>query len=52
MAKRTVLWCTYKRIHGYNRGKKKKVVYKKQNPNNNKKSKLSQRFQAWVIKRY
>lgn len=57
MAKRIALWYTYKRIHGYNEKKKKKIGYKKyppptkQNPNNNKESKKSLKFQAWATRR-
>lgn len=34
MAKRIALWYTYKRIHGYNEKKKKKIGYKKYPPPN------------------
>ena len=44
-------WCIYKRIQRWDGNKHQKIInYKKQKSNNNKKSELSLRFQAWMTK--
>ena len=42
-------WCIYKRIQRWDGNKHQKIInYKKQKLNNNKKSELPLRFQAWM----